>query len=115
MPFANMPTDVSDEGRRASDHVNLHLSAIAVRDAVNKWVAIRLSDGGSDGTLYDTRKDAVRHQLDEFLCAYVSILPNGTTPVEMTRYLVLCRQLYDKGLRLSDPANDPANVIYRSV
>lgn len=97
------PTLVSDAGKAASDAINMHVAALGVSGAVGKWVAIRLSDGGSDGVLYDLKADAVRHQLHEMLCTYVCIPPGGSTPEDMTRFLAITRNLYDNGFRMSDP------------
>lgn len=82
--------------------MNLHLSAIGF-DAHKKWVAVRLADGSSDGTLYDSRRDAVRHQLDEQLCAYVCIPPSGMNVCAAESFLATNRKLYDAGFRLTDP------------
>jgi hypothetical protein len=92
----------TDSAKRASDQVNLHMSAIGL-DAVRKWVAIRLADGGSDGTLYDTKRDAVRHQPDEFLCCYVCIPPTGMTACMAESFMRTNRMAYDAGFRLPDP------------
>jgi hypothetical protein len=75
----------------------------AIGGAVGCWIAVRLSDGGSDGSLYDTRADAVRHQLHETLCAYVKVPPGGMQPNEADIFLNYHRDLYDKGFRLPDP------------
>lgn len=87
---------------RASDAVNLHLVGAGF-DAVRRWVAVRLDDGASDGTLYDTKRDAVRHQLHEQLCAYVQITPSAMSPCAAESLLGTHRKLYDAGWRLVDP------------
>lgn len=92
----------SDAARRCSDVINLHVAAHKF-NAFGKWAAIRLSDGGSDGVLYDTKADAVRHQLHETQCAYVCIPADGMGPREAEIYLEFNRKLYDNGMRLSDP------------
>ncbi len=92
----------SDEARRCSDAVNLHVAGLGW-DATGKWVAIRLSDGGSDGTLYDSKRDAVRHQLHEQQCCYVAIPPSGMNACSAESYLALHRKMYDAGMRLTDP------------
>jgi hypothetical protein len=92
----------SDEARRCSDAVNLHVSALGW-EATGKWVAIRLSDGGSDGTLYDLKRDAVKGQFHEQLCCYVSIPPSGMNACSAESYLALHRKMYDAGIRLVDP------------
>jgi hypothetical protein len=98
----------SDEAKRASDIVNSYRTFIPWDELRNKWLAIRLSDGGHDGTLYDSKRDAVRHQLDEFLCAYVCFrnLIGGSTPKEMELFLKFNRDAYDAGFRLPDPDAD---------
>jgi hypothetical protein len=95
----------SDAARRASDVITLHLLADRER-AVNSWVAIRLSDGGSDGILYDSKAAAVRHQLHEYQCAYAKVPPDGMGPREAEIFLRFNRELYDAGMRLADPDTD---------
>lgn len=96
---------ISDEAKRASDIINGYYAYIPLDRLLRSWIAIRLSDGGSDGTLYDSKRDAVRHQSDEFLCAYISLknCPNGVSPLEAERFLAYTRALYDAGMRLPDP------------
>ena len=98
----------SDDAKRASDIVNSYLTFIPWDELKNKWLAIRLSDGGYDGNLYDSKRDAVRHQLDEFLCAYVCFrnLQAGSRPKEMELFLKWNRDAYNAGFRLPDP-DDP--------
>lgn len=72
-------------------------------DACRKWVAVRLRDGKSDGVLYDSKREAVRHQSDEKLCAYINVPPNGMTPCRAESFLATMRRLYDAGWRLTDP------------
>jgi len=86
--------------------VNGHIHAARdFADIRDKWVAIRLSDGGSDGVLYDTKRDAVSHQLDEFQCAYISFrnIVAGMAPYEAELFLNFVRRAYDAGFRLPDP------------
>ncbi len=95
----------SDEAKAASDAVNLHVSALGF-DAMRKWVAVSLRNGKSDGTLYDTKQEAIRHQLDEFLCAYVCVPPNGMSPCSAESFLATHRKLYKAGFRMVD-RDDP--------
>lgn len=92
----------SDEARRASDNVNLHLLADRA-DNVGRWVAIRLSDGGSDGVVYDCKCDATRHQLHERQCVYVNIQPTGLSAKDAEILLKMYRQFYDRGFKMPDP------------
>lgn len=92
----------TDAARRAADAVNLHVSAIGT-DAFGKWVAVRLRDGGSDGVLYDRKRDAVRHQVDERLCAYIRISPGGINACRAESFLKMSRMAYEAGFRFADP------------
>lgn len=89
----------SDAARRCSDLVNLH----AVCGHVGHWLAIRLSDGGSGSDVYDTREDAIRHQLRPEYCTYVQIAPDGMNPREAEAVLNYWRTLVDHGVRDDDP------------
>jgi hypothetical protein len=94
-----------DPARRAADIINGLLVAHPWDECKGSWVAIRLSDGGSDGVLYDSKRAAVRHQTNEFTCAYVALrsLMGGATAREMAHFLSYCRKAYDAGFRLPDP------------
>lgn len=92
----------TDAARHCSDAVNLHLAAIGL-EAMRQWVAVALADGRSDGVLYATKRDAVRHQADEQLCAYACISPGGMNPCQAESYLRTHRELYRAGFRLADP------------
>jgi hypothetical protein len=70
------------------------------------WLAFRLSDGSSDGISYATKREAIQHQLHEYLCAYFSFRnsPNGfSSPKDAGLYLAWHRAAYDAGFRLPDP------------
>jgi hypothetical protein len=97
--------DWSDAAKRASDIVNGYRAFVPWDELKTKVIAIRLSDGGSDGVLYDSKREAVKHQVDEFLCAYVFMrnLMGGATPREMELYLKWNRDAYDAGMRMPDP------------
>lgn len=95
----------SDEARRCSDIVQLHLVAEGT-GAMGKWVAIRMSDGGSDNTLYDTKQQAIRHQLHEQQCCYLVIPPSGMNPRQAENFLKFNRAMYANGMRMIDPDSD---------
>lgn len=88
-----------DDAKRCSDTVNMH----AVAGSWGKWAAIRLHDGGSDGNVYDSRDEAIRHQIHEQYCAYLVVPPDGMTPKAAHAYLGFVRQAHDAGWRLTDP------------
>lgn len=104
--FAAMPPGMRaevDRARRAWDQVHLHILALGAAEATGKWVALRLSDGGSDGHVYPDKPTAIRFQLHENQCAYLRIPPGGVTPRGLMAFLKLNEQLYDAGARLADP------------
>jgi hypothetical protein len=84
-----------------SDEHNMHI--IADPSNIGRWVAVRLSDGGSDGIVYDYRREAIRHQLHETMCAYVKLHPAGMSAKEAEGILRFHRFAYDNGMRLTDP------------
>lgn len=93
----------SDAAHRCSDTIRMHIAAERF-NAIGRWVAIRLSDGGSDGKLYASKSEAVRFQLHETTCAYVQIPGSlDMSPRSAENFLSINRQLYDAGLRIADP------------
>jgi hypothetical protein len=88
-----------DDACRASEQVNLHL--FAHPDNIRGFVALRLADGGSDGVLYDSRKDAVVAKFpNEALYIYIQAQP-GFTPKVAQRILEIHRQSYEAYKRLT--------------
>jgi hypothetical protein len=63
---AGFPQELTDAANRMRDAVNLHVVAgtFGVRERHLQWLAIRLEDGRSDGTVYESRRDAVRHTMN---------------------------------------------------
>lgn len=105
--YSEKAQEFADAGRRASDIINGIITAHPWDDIKDKFIAIRLEDGSSDGNIYDTKADAVRHQTHEQQCAYVGFrnLVGGATPKEMAIYLKFNRDAYLAGMRLIDPDN----------
>lgn len=97
-----------DFAKRAFDVMNMHVLGKG-EEAWGKWVAFRLSDGGSDNHLYDTREQAIHFQLHPTQCCYLMIPPTGFTLKEIRRFLEISRTLYDKGARI------PSHGDYRRV
>ena len=93
----------TDAARRLSDTVAMHLVATN-GGARGMWVAAKLSDGSGDNVLYDTKRDAVRHQHgreDEHV--FVNIPPPGMNLCEAESWLHTHRLLAEAGWRLADP------------
>lgn len=94
-----------DRAKRLAGIVNSMVVIHPLDVVVNSWIAVRLSDGGTDGNLYDTRLDAVRHQAHENQCAYLSLRAaiSGMTEQEAYVYLKFHEHAYDAGYRFTDP------------
>lgn len=101
----------SDAARRVSDTWNLHLTAQASARALGlglsqtaRWFAVRLSDGSTDGQLYDTRREAITHQHhNENWYAYCYLQPCEMTVCMAESFLYVHRLAYDNGFRMADP------------
>lgn len=93
----------SDAAKRTSDTYNLHRLAEGMA-SIGRWFAAALADGRSDHTLYDSKRDAVRHQRhNEQWYTFIKIGPSGMNPCEAEVMLKTARRLYDNGMRLTDP------------
>jgi hypothetical protein len=95
---------VSDAAKRFSGNINGLITFSDPWEIRKSWIAVKLADGSYDGTIYDTRADAIRHQSDERLCCYFPIgnFMNGLSPVEAQLVLDIQRHAYDQGFRIQD-------------
>jgi hypothetical protein len=96
------PFGHTDDAKRAAENVNMHYQAIGW-EAVGKWCVIALADGTSDHSLYPSKSDAVRHQSNEFLHAYVKIVPGAMGICEAQIFIEFNRKAYDAGFKMADP------------
>jgi hypothetical protein len=96
---------ISDASKRMADVINSLVSFLGPWGVAGKWIAVRLRDGGTDGVLYDTRADAIKHQIDERFCMYVCMttVMEGAKPLDCAITLEYYRQAYDAGMRLHEP------------
>jgi hypothetical protein len=92
-PLGRIP---SDAGKRMSDILTTHYLADRAGNR-GRWVAIRLSDGGSDGVVYDTVEVAAAFQLHYRQCAYIMIRDAIPGPLECDVILAYHRKVYDAG------------------
>lgn len=93
----------TDAAKRTSDQFNLHRLADQY-GAIGKWFAAALHDGSSDGVLYDTKQECVRHQHhNEQFYTYIKIIPSMMTECEAEVMLSVSRRAYDNGMRMADP------------
>lgn len=90
---------ISDEARRISDEVRMNIAL----GNMYKVLAFRLQDGWTDHTVYDSVRDARKHQLFPERFLYVQIPPDDMPPEHAQRYLEINRLLYEQGFRFTDP------------
>ncbi len=101
----------TDAAKRIADTWNLHLAAAKSGrglgfglNNMGRWIAVALADGKSDGVLYDTRGDAIRHQRhNEQFYAYLKLQPFQLTECMAESYLYMHRLAYGNGFRMADP------------
>lgn len=92
-----------DRTRRAWDVLQTHVAAVPRAEIGGWWVAIRMSDGTSDGNLYRSKPEAARYQLHETQCCYICIPPFGDMNIkELHAFIEANQRVYDGGGRLSD-------------
>lgn len=87
-----------DAGSRMSDALNAQVVFGGI-GCFGRWMAFALADGSSDGTLYDSRADAISHQKHEQLAWYEPVRPTGYSPDECALTLAYARAAYDSGWR----------------
>jgi hypothetical protein len=93
----------TDAAKRMADGINQCYADHGI-NAVNFWKAIRLTDGSVDRSNYETKRDAIQHQSDEFTSAYIKLTFQLFIPVcEAEMMLKFYRAAYDAGHRLIDP------------
>lgn len=93
-----------DAAKRMRDVIALHQVALSNDELMlGRFAAVRLSDGGSDGTAYESIVEAIRFQLHETLCGYFRIPPNPARWGEAVcdSLLWYVRTRYDAGYRPS--------------
>ncbi len=96
---------IDDAAKRMAGIINGLVTFTPLWELRHKWIAVRLNDGGHDGNLYDSREDAINHQLDERFCCYVAMqsMITGAKPLDCAIYLEFHRQAYDANMRLHEP------------
>lgn len=94
---------LTEAGKRMSDIYNGLIVAHPIGDLIGKWAAFSLADGNSDGEIYDTRNDAIKHQQYEQQCCYIMLGIGGMDQRAASSYMEFYRAAYDAGGRVSDP------------
>lgn len=101
-PYNGTEREHSDAAKRISDTYRLHRLADPI-GSIGHWFACALSDGDSDRTLYDTRRDAVIHQRhNEEYYFFIQVIPGDMNHCQAESALAGVRKLHDAGIRLTD-------------
>lgn len=96
---------VTDAAKRMCDQINARLTFSNPWEVRSKWMAFRLNDGGTDGVIYDTREEAINHQIDERFCCYFTFRSamSGAKPLDCQIFLNYYRDMYDANMRMHEP------------
>jgi len=82
-----------------ADTINLTLISFPWDTLVHTWMAFRLDNGETDGVKYETKADAVKHQIDErwfcFFCMRRAM--GGVTARDCQLFINVHRYVYDTG------------------
>lgn len=94
----HIPPELLDPARRCSDAMNT-----AMHTGLDGYVAIRLSDGHSDGKVYESWADANRFQLHPDQCMYLQVQRRPMPLPEAASLLTMFRRMYETGFRPVNP------------
>jgi hypothetical protein len=88
----------SDDAKRLSNAVGMTQWVIReTGETDRRWLAVQLYDGSTDGEVYYSKDDAVRHQKFPWLCAYLLVLPTGMSVAEAETWLAVWRKAKQAG------------------
>jgi hypothetical protein len=101
-----------DDAKRCYASINVHHLALSKDEIIaGVYVAVRLSDGGSDNTPYASRPDAIRHQSgNQNHYAYIKLTLDRPSVKACDRILWWMRKAYDNGYRPAG-AHEGASLI----
>lgn len=87
-----------EAGKRMADVLNAQV-VFGKLAGFGRVMAFALADGASDGVVYDTFADAMRHQRHEQLCHYEVLRPTSYSADECALTLIYARAFHDRGGR----------------
>lgn len=97
---------ITDAAKRLSDSVST-LRVFAHPDEYARgWIAISIADGSTDYIIHASKAACVAYQSNEFRYAYLCLRQTfaGMSAKDAQLWLDVHRHVYDKGGRLTDPA-----------
>jgi hypothetical protein len=107
---------IQEAGQRMSDTVNNVRMSADWDDIKNGWMAFKLEDGTSDGTIYDNKNDAVwylRNKASKYFYLTLRNCMHGMSPREATQVLAMTRVQAERGRYnpVPDDMREPINPI----
>jgi hypothetical protein len=108
--------ELEDAGKRLAGIVNTYVACRNPWELKDIVLAVRLADGSTDGNLYDSQQDAVRHS-DETRCFYFHFKGNigGIDPREAAIVIQFHREARESGLPQADPDRKEAVTPFLST
>jgi hypothetical protein len=90
---------VEDAGKRMADIINLTLISQPWDALVNTWMVFRLDTGESDNVKYESKSDAVDHQIEEKWYCYFCMRRalGGVKARDCQLFINMHRYVYDSG------------------
>jgi len=107
------PLRHTDAAKRISDATILAWTAKGWDGCIGKWLAFRMADGSTTHDLYDSKKDAVRHQSGLVPIIFLPMNVGGTPVCAAELLLDLHRKAYDRGFEQSDRDHIAPDIIPR--
>lgn len=101
---------ISDAAKRVHERYNLHRVADPI-GSVGKWFAANLADGVSTDDLYDSKREAVRHQHhDEWFYWFIQVGPWPMDELMAETGLDVQRRARKAGLGQADRDHDGGGI-----
>lgn len=88
----------SDDARRLADNASMVLVVTKASGEIDRrWMSVKLLDGSSDGEMYYSREDAVRHTRIPWLSIFILVPPTGISYQEAEDLLAVWRRASKAG------------------
>lgn len=103
---------VTDAAKRMSYAVNNVIAHKSWGELQNGFMAFRIDDGTTNGTVYDSKADAMRftdEQYNAYFCFRQAM--GGANPTDCQLFLNIHRHVYDSGGHMRNPDVERSHII----
>lgn len=110
--------EIDDAGKRFAEIVSNIRMSNDWDDIKNSWIAVKLEDGSCDGTVYDTRAEAIKFNTNKANKYFYVALRNaihGLTAKEATLMLAMVRTQAARGRYHPEDQPDPIMPLSRET